>query len=90
MREVNYQDEEGVHFAYTLHKATMETHYSIERIMNDFAPEPKEVIEENQEFIFVETIEEIEGEEPKNFVEQLKSFWKKIRSGFQSEEEKYL
>ena len=39
VREVNYQDEEGVRFAYTLHKMSMEENYSIEEIMRTFLPE---------------------------------------------------
>ena len=39
VREVNYKDEEGVHFAYTLHKATMEENYSIEDVMKQFLPQ---------------------------------------------------
>lgn len=35
VREVDYQDKEGVHLAYTLHKSTMEEHYSIEKIMEE-------------------------------------------------------
>ena len=33
--EVNYREKEGVHFAYSIHKASMEENYSIERIMNE-------------------------------------------------------
>lgn len=44
VREVNYQDEEGVQFAYTLHKATMEENYSIVQIMEELQPEQKEVL----------------------------------------------
>lgn len=42
VREVNYKDEEGVHFAYTMHKMTMEENYSIEEIMQSFAPAQQE------------------------------------------------
>lgn len=39
VREVDYQDREGVHWAYTLHKSTMEEHYSIQKIMEDLKNE---------------------------------------------------
>ncbi len=45
VREVNYKDEEGVQFAYTLHKATMEDNYSIEQIMEELIPQPDEETE---------------------------------------------
>lgn len=42
VREVDYRDEKAVHLAYLLHKATMEEHYSIEQIMQEFAKEREE------------------------------------------------
>lgn len=39
VREVDYQDREGVHLAYTLHKSTMEEHYSIQKIMENLENE---------------------------------------------------
>lgn len=45
VREVDYKDKEGVHLAYTLHKETMEEHYSIEKIMeNALEEEPIEIV----------------------------------------------
>ena len=38
VREVNYKDEDGVHFAYSMHKMTMEENYSIEEIMQKIVP----------------------------------------------------
>lgn len=35
VRQVDYQDKEGVHMAYTIHKATMEENYSLIQIMED-------------------------------------------------------
>ena len=35
VREVDYQDDDGVYLAYMLHKSTMEEHYSVEKIMQD-------------------------------------------------------
>lgn len=39
VKEVSYKDEEGVHFAYTLHKMTMEENYSMEEIMEVLLPQ---------------------------------------------------
>lgn len=39
VKEVNYKDEEGIHFAYTLHKMTMEENYSVEEIMQLLIPQ---------------------------------------------------
>ena len=44
VREVDYKDKEGVHLAYTLHKATMEEHYSVEKIMNEAFEEETEPV----------------------------------------------
>ena len=49
VREVDYKDTQGVQFAYTLHKATMEDNYSIAQIMEDFASSPEEEKEEAKE-----------------------------------------
>lgn len=49
VREVDYRDKEGVYLAYTLHKATMEEHYSIERIMEEIMKEKEEPIVSYQE-----------------------------------------
>lgn len=46
VREVNYKDKEGVRFAYTLHKATMEENYSIEQILEELSCEEKEEVKE--------------------------------------------
>lgn len=47
--KVDERDEEGVRFAYTFHKATMETHYSIEEILQRLEPDmDKEPEEESQ------------------------------------------
>ena len=69
VREVNYKDEEEVRFAYTLHKATMEEHYSIEEIMKEFLPkesEPEPILPieiEEEEPDYEEDDEEEEEEE---------------------------
>ena len=80
VREVNYKDEEGVHLAYTLHKATMEDNYSIEEIMNRFIQE-KEMIEEGQEEMFIvdysEQIEKSSIEE--SIIEEKDNMWEPVR-----------
>lgn len=52
VREVDYKDEEGVRFAYTLHKATMEDNYNIEEIMKSLEPQPQTV----EEVDYIETM----------------------------------
>ena len=73
VREVNYRDEEGVHFAYTLHKATMEENYSIEEIMKNLVLEPEEepVVDYRQhiETMAMET----------SMVEERDSMWESVR-----------
>lgn len=49
VKEVDYRDKDGVYLAYTLHKATMEEHYSIERIMEEIVSEKEEPILDYQE-----------------------------------------
>ncbi len=77
VREVNYKDEEGVHFAYTLHKATMEENYSVEEIMKQFAPEEKEEMEQIPVVPYVERIENLSHEE--SLVEERDSMWDSVR-----------
>lgn len=77
VREVNYKDEEGVHFAYTLHKATMEENYSIEEIMKQFILEEKEEIEEVPVVPYTERIESMALEE--SVVEERDSMWESVR-----------
>lgn len=80
VREVNYKDEEGVHFAYTLHKATMEENYSIEEIMKNFIPSEEEKEEETYDIPVVDYSERIESlalEE--SIVEERDSMWESVR-----------
>lgn len=77
VREVNYKDDEGVHFAYTLHKATMEENYSIEEIMKQFVPEEKEEIEEIPIISYEERLESMAFEE--SIVEERDSMWDSVR-----------
>ena len=73
VREVNYRDEEGVHFAYTLHKATMEENYSIEEIMKNLVLEP----EEEPVVDYTERIETMAMET--SIVEERDSMWESVR-----------
>ena len=80
VREVNYQDEEGVHFAYTLHKATMEENYSIEEIMKKMVSEEEtseEAAEEMPPVDYVERMEKIDFED--NMVREKDDMWEPIR-----------
>lgn len=78
VREVNYRDEEGVHFAYTLHKATMEKNYSIEEIMKRFVPEDAE--EEIFETPFVDYTERIENPAmAAGMIEEKVNMWEPVR-----------
>ncbi len=80
VREVNYQDEEGVHFAYTLHKATMEENYSIEEIMKKMVSEEEtreEVAEETPPVDYVERMEKIDFED--NMIREKDDMWEPVR-----------
>jgi len=79
VREVNYKDEEGVHFAYTLHKATMEENYSIEEIMKSMLPKPEdeEDICEVPVVDYTERIESLTKEE--SMIEEKDSMWESVR-----------
>lgn len=80
VREVNYKDEEGVHFAYTLHKATMEENYSIQEIMERLVQEAKETEEEQQETPIVDYTERMEKpifEE--DLIKEKDNMWEPVR-----------
>lgn len=79
VREVNYRDEEGVRFAYTLHKATMEDNYSIEEIMKNFFFENEEsgITTELPQVNYVERIENASLEE--SMVEERDDLWEPIK-----------
>lgn len=82
VREVNYRDEEGVHFAYTLHKATMEENYSIEQIMKNLCLEQGEAEAEEVEeapviFDYTERMEEAPMVD--NLIEERNDFWEPVR-----------
>ena len=72
VREVDYKDKEGVHLAYTLHKATMEAHYSIEKIMEEVEQD-----EETPQVHYVERMEKMAEEIP--MVSEKTDFWEPIK-----------
>lgn len=76
VREVNYKDEDGVHFAYTIHKATMEENYSIEDIMKRFAVQEEEVVV-TPDVNYTEYMENPEIEN--NLIEEKDSMWESVR-----------
>ncbi len=94
VREVNYKNEEGVHFAYTLHKATMEENYSIEKIMKEFAVQEEEETNEETTIDYTQymdnpNIEESLIEERDNMWESVKKFLERSsrrKKGYQSED----
>lgn len=72
VREVDYKDKEGVHLAYTLHKATMEEHYSIEKIMEELG--------EEVELPRVHYVERMEKPEEDNLaVAEKPEFWEPVK-----------
>ncbi len=74
VKEVDYRDKEGVYLAYTLHKATMEEHYSIERIM-------EEIVHEKKEETVVDYQERMEQqEEEAAAVAEKTELWEPVRS----------
>lgn len=80
VREVNYKDEEGVHFAYTLHKATMEENYSIEEIMKNFISKEEEEERANIDIPVVDYVERIESMAmEESIVEERDSMWESVR-----------
>lgn len=74
VREVDYQDEEGVRLAYTMHKATMEDNYSIERIMEQLVFPKKEA---PMEVNYSEKMEE-QRTEAMRLCEK-RDFWEPVR-----------
>lgn len=72
VREVDYQDREGVHLAYTLHKATMEENYSVEKIMEEALKEKEPTV--------VRYDERIEEEAERNIaIAEKREFWEPVR-----------
>ena len=77
VREVDYRDEQGVHLAYVMHKATMEDHYSLEQIMREFRQELSE--EEDGEDAAEVSYQSSVLPQEKSMVEEKKDFWETVR-----------
>lgn len=81
VKEVNYKDEEGVHFAYTLHKMTMEENYSVEEIMQVLLPQEsvsdREVKEETEVIDYTQRMEDIRMED--NQLQERNDLWEPVR-----------
>lgn len=92
VREVNYRDEEGVRFAYTLHKATMEENFSIEQILREMEVEetPEEEKEEEPPVCvnYTQRIEELSEEE--SFIEERNHFWNPLRKLLEKAQKMHL
>lgn len=80
VREVDYRDEEGVHLAYLLHKATMEENYSVEQIMQEFTNERSLTQESGKEedLPTVSYESSVIREQETERVEEKKSGWEPI------------
>lgn len=76
VREVDYKDKEGVHLAYTLHKATMEEHYSIEKIMDEALNEEPVTLVRYEERMEDSAKEEIEEQ---GMIAENKTFWDQVK-----------
>lgn len=80
VREVNYKDEEGVHFAYTMHKMTMEENYSIEEIMQTLIPQEQKEEEEEIEVTVMNYTERMENSTlEESFIEEKNDLWEPVR-----------
>lgn len=80
VREVDYKDEEGVHFAYTLHKNTMEENYSIEDIMQRILPKSEKEEEDVCEVVsvdYTERMEQVSIED--SLIEERDTMWESVR-----------
>lgn len=75
--EADYKEKEGVHFAYCMHKATMEENYSIEQIMNELMEEKGE---ENEKTPPVRYDEKMEAHISENeMVAEKKELWGPVK-----------
>ncbi len=75
VREVDYRDKEGVHVAYTLHRASMEQNYSVEKIMEEVYREEQEPIVHYDRQIEEQGIENTENQR----VAEEKRLWEPVR-----------
>mgnify|MGYP007113658686 CR=1 FL=1 len=76
--EVNYREKEGVHFAYSIHKASMEENYSIERIMNELVEAVQEEKKEERMIPAVNYEERI-GRTGNTGDSEKKDFWEPVK-----------
>ncbi len=75
VREVDYRDKEGVHMAYTLHRASMEDNYSVEKIMEEVAADEEPVIVR-----YEKRMEDAEGEQAlSGEIAEERNLWEPVR-----------
>lgn len=80
--QVNYEEKEGIHLAYELHKATMEEHYDIEQILEEYHKLEKQEVkkstaqERGNVFVLEEDAED--GEEIPT-IQEMGGTWGNIR-----------
>lgn len=76
--EVDYKEKDGVHFAYSVHKASMEENYSIERIMNELTEETLETEKKEREITTV-NYEACMEKQTIPIVQEKKDFWEPVK-----------
>lgn len=76
VREVDYKDKEGVHLAYTLHKATMEDNYSIEKIMDEVLEEETVPVIHYEERVETQVEESLQED---GAIAEEKGLWEPVR-----------
>lgn len=80
IRQVDGKDEEGVHLAYTLHKATMEDNYSIEQIVEELLPCEEKEPEGKAEPVVVDYAKQMEAQELEEMmVAEKPDFWEPVK-----------
>lgn len=77
VREVDYKDEEGIRFAYTMHKMTMEENYSIEEIMRTIVSQEPEEKVEVATVDYTERMEQVNIEN--DLIEEKNDLWEPVR-----------
>lgn len=80
VREVDYKDEDGIRFAYTLHKSTMEENYSIEEIMKNITFEAQDEGEETpaiEEVDYTQCMQDMVSGD--SLIEERDSMWESVR-----------
>lgn len=80
VREVNYKDEKGVYFAYSMHKMTMEENYSIEEIMRTLMPQEEDGDEEEIEVTVIDYTQRMENSSLQDdLIEEKNDLWEPVR-----------